>query len=193
MSRVLSFQRVVAIATLMALAAPLSLFAETRSRKRTNLERLALDLERVFGRDGVSIETSTRPATSFEESIIAAMNRERVARGLKPLRSNNRLAVAASDRVDDMFAKRYFDHVSPDGIDPFTWATRRGYAYRAIGENLATGYRSAESIVNGWMKSPGHRQNILHSAFDEVGLGVAQGSPVRGYGGPLVVAMYASD
>jgi uncharacterized protein YkwD len=123
------------------------------------------------------------------ETLVAAMNRERAARGLGPLRLNPTLSDAASDRIGDMFAKRYFDHVSPDGVQPFVWATRRGYRYRLIGENLAVGFRGT-SVVDGWMRSPGHRENILQRGFDEVGIAIADGAPQRGYKGPTVVAMY---
>jgi uncharacterized protein YkwD len=119
------------------------------------------------------------------------MNRERAAHGLGPLRLEPRLSLAAEDRVQDMMRKRYFDHVSPDGISPFSWVKARGYRYRMVGENLALGYRGSASVVNGWMNSPGHRENILQSGFDEVGIAFADASPQRGYRGPLVVALYA--
>jgi uncharacterized protein YkwD len=70
------------------------------------------------------------------------------------------------------------------------WVRARGYRYRLIGENLALGYRSSQSVVNGWMNSPGHRENILTSGFDEVGIALVNDSPRRGYRGPLVVALY---
>ena len=122
---------------------------------------------------------------------LGELNRERAARGLRPLRLNQTLSAAAGDRIGDMFAKHYFAHVSPDGIQPFVWARNRGYRYRLIGENLAVGFRGA-AVVDGWMRSPGHRENILQRSFDEVGLAIADGSPRRGYRGPTVVAMYGS-
>jgi uncharacterized protein YkwD len=130
--------------------------------------------------------------TTNEEALIAAMNRERAAYGLKPLRLNLQLALAAEDRVHDMFAQHYFNHVAPDGTQPFVWADRRGYDYKTIGENLATGYRTPAAVVDGWMHSPAHRANILGRDFDEVGIAVAGGSPVRGYSGPLYVAIYGA-
>jgi uncharacterized protein YkwD len=119
------------------------------------------------------------------------MNRERAARGLAPLRLNERLCAAARDRIADMFTKRYFAHNSPDGIDPFSWIMRHGYRYLFAGENLATGY-SGTSVVDGWMHSPGHRRNILGADYTEVGIAIADGSPMRGYRGPTVVALYGS-
>lgn len=209
------FQGVIAVVAVLLLAAAPSTIAENRRQGRTSdLERLAADLERALGRGSVTIERGpsrkpvARPASRVRETrpadvqttgnveanldaIIDAMNRERIAKGLNPLRLNDTLSAAAGDRVDDMLDKRYFDHVSPDGMQPFVWAKRRGYDYRAIGENLAVGYRGT-AVVNGWMSSPGHRANILGSAFDEVGIAISDRAPIRGYAGPTVVALYAA-
>ena len=184
------FQSVAALALAMALALAPSTFAENRSPRRT--AQLEADMERVFGRRPAHRATEPRIETAYAtaaDTLVAAMNRERAAYGLGPLRLNDTLSRAAADRIDDMFAKRYFDHVSPDGIEPFVWATKRGYRYRLIGENLAVGYRGA-TVVDGWMRSPGHRENILTKGFDEVGIAIADGAPQRGYKGPTVVAMY---
>lgn len=197
------FQRLAAAVAAIAFLVPASVFAENRSRGRTDLERLAAELEQRLGKGSVVIEGSRsrpRPSApsdtvvrvrSSEEAILAAMNLERASRGLRPLRINERLSLAAGDRVRDMFAKGYFDHVSPDGVQPFVWASQRGYRYSLIGENLAVGYRGA-AVVDGWMRSPGHRENVLMRDFDEVGIAIADGSPRRGYKGPLVVAMYGT-
>ena len=165
-----------------------------------DLHQLAQDLERALGRGKVEVHEpapapprrSGVPARLSAESLLDAMNRERESRGLLPLRLNTRLSLAAEDRIDDMFAKRYFDHVAPDGLQPFVWASKRGYDYRTIGENLAVGYRSSAMTVDGWMHSAGHRKNILGPRFDEIGIAIALDSPTRRYAGPTVVALYAS-
>lgn len=135
---------------------------------------------------------TSRPSGITATALVAAMNRERAAYGLQPLRLNPRLSLAASDRVNDMFEKHYFDHVSPDGVDPFTWADKRGYDYTEIGENLAVGYRTADDIVDSWMHSPAHRENILKPVYREIGIATAAASPTHKFAGPLVVAMYGS-
>ena len=191
-----SLQKLTAFALTALLAAPMSGAAENRSRRGTSLQDLARELEQVLGRDSVEISRPARQRTSGSlsvDALVDAMNRERAAHGLQPLRVNNRLALAAGDRIDDMFDQRYFDHVAPDGTQPFVWADKRGYRYRVIGENLAVGYRSANAVVDGWMNSPGHRRNILTRGFDEIGIGIAEGSPTRGYGGPTIVALYAAQ
>ncbi len=197
------FQRLTTLAVVLALATPVSLFSETRSHQRTDMRALAADLERALGRAHVEVNgrpvrqaearpTSARPTSvsSSQEAVVNAMNRERAYYGLPALRINERLALAAGDRMDDMFAKHYFNHVSPDGIVPWSWVQKRGYDYRQIGENLAVGYPSANAVVSGWMHSPGHRANVLGRGYDEVGVAIAAGSPQRGYGGPTVVALY---
>ena len=158
------FQRLAAVALAFAVALPLSAFRETRPRERT--------------------------LPGMADAVVQAMNRERIAYGLPPLRVNDKLSEAASDRIEDMFDRHYFNHVAPDGTQPWVWADRRGYRYREIGENLAVGYETPESIVDGWMNSPGHRANILGKHFDEVGVAIAPDSPTRKFRGPTVVALY---
>lgn len=131
----------------------------------------------------------TRP-DSMAAAVVAEMNRERATAGLAPLRINEQLAAVALDRVEDMFAKHYFAHVSPDGIAPWTWADKRGYDYREFGENLAVGYRTPHAIVDGWMHSREHRANVMSHTFDEVGVAIAPASPERRFAGPTVVAIY---
>ena len=189
------FQRLTALAIAVALALPMSLSAEKSTARRTDLEQLAADLERALGRGSVKVSGAplSAPAQSSSvEQVVEEMNRERASYGLQPLRLNRQLSQAADDRIRDMFTQRYFDHVAPDGTQPFVWVTRRGYRYRTVGENLAVGYRSADHVVDGWMNSPGHRANILGRSFDEVGISIASGSPTRGYRGPTVVALYGS-
>ena len=188
----LTIQRLAAVALALSLLVSSSTFAENRSTGRTSAAELAAEMERVFGRrDRVATPAPTVMRTGGADTLVEAMNRERAAHGLGPLRLNTKLSLAAEDRIDDMFAKRYFAHVSPDGIDPFEWVLQRGYRYRLIGENLAVGYRGL-AVVDGWMRSPGHRENILQRGFDEVGIAVVDASPMRGYRAPLVVALYAS-
>ena len=121
------------------------------------------------------------------------MNQEREGRGLPLLRLDPRLNAAANDRIRDMFNKHYFDHVSPDGTQPFVWVQHRSYRYGTVGENLAEGYRSATGVVNGWMNSPGHRRNLLGQSFQDAGIAIVRGSPTGRTNGFTVVAIYARE
>jgi uncharacterized protein YkwD len=174
----MAHKRLFSLALAAVLAFPLSAFAENRSHSRTTVDT-----------EGVEI---TNSSTLSVDALVAAMNRERIARGLRRLRVNHALSLAASDRLRDMLAQHYFNHVSPTGLDPFTWVDKRGYDYTEIGENLAVGYATADDVVDGWMHSPGHRDNILRSAFAEVGIAFTDASPLRPYRGPLVVVLYGA-
>jgi uncharacterized protein YkwD len=125
-------------------------------------------------------------AGAAERSVLCLLNLERTSRGLGRLRANGRLADAATAHSRDMVRRRYFSHVSPGGETMGERIREAGYLGRArsysLGENLAWGTGSLASplkIVEAWMRSPGHKRNILHPRFDEVGVGLALGAPVR--------------
>jgi uncharacterized protein YkwD len=135
---------------------------------------------------GASLVPSTRTLDASRASTICLVNRERSKRGLRALRRNGSLQASAGTYARDMVRLSFFDHVSPAGAT-LTDRIRRDTRYLAgamsweIGENLAwgTGTRSTPAqIVAGWMRSPGHRRNILHPGFREMGLGIALGAPV---------------
>ena len=199
--KVSQLKRVSAFVLAASLAAPLSLLAESRTQRGTSLSDLARDLEQALGRGSVEVKGTRSPerphmreegASLSAQTLVDEMNRERAVKGMAPLQLNSKLSAAAGDRAADMFENGYFDHVAPDGTSPFSWVDKRGYRYSVIGENLAVGYPTSARVVSGWMSSPGHRANILRRDFNEIGIAVASGAPIRGYRGPMVVAMYAA-
>lgn len=108
--------------------------------------------------------------------IITLTNIQRAARGLVTLTENTKLNSAAKAKVDDMFARQYFAHVSPQGIEAGGLAERAGYKFIRIGENLAMGnFVNDQELIQGWMDSPGHRANILNKGFQEIGVAAAKG------------------
>lgn len=105
------------------------------------------------------------------EKIIYWTNKYRAENGLPTLTRNNLLDEAADIKVQDMFAKQYFDHVSPDGVAPADLVLSVGYNYRYTGENLAMGnFTDEKALVDAWMASPGHRENILNKNYSEIGV-----------------------
>jgi uncharacterized protein YkwD len=121
---------------------------------------------------------------TVRNAVLCLLNRERTKRGLPRLRSNNRLEVAATKHSRDMVERNFFSHDSPGGSTPGIRVRHTGYLKGArgfsIGENIAYGtggYATPESIVDSWMNSPGHKANILHRSFEEIGIGVALGAP----------------
>lgn len=92
---------------------------------------------------------------------------------LPPLAENSQLDAIAEERLNDLFAKQYFEHISPDGIGASDIAKKIGYQFLSIGENLALGnFKDDKAIVDAWMNSPGHRANILNAHYQEIGIAV---------------------
>ncbi|MDD3662487.1 MAG: CAP domain-containing protein [Candidatus Pacebacteria bacterium] len=108
--------------------------------------------------------------------IINIINKERTSRGLEPLRQNSKLVFSAEKKLQDMFVKQYFEHISPEGIGIGDLASQISYEYITIGENLALGsFSENKSLVEAWMASEGHRQNILNKNYNETGVAVRSG------------------
>jgi len=109
--------------------------------------------------------------------VIQYTNIARAENGsLPPLVENSTLDLDAQIKLNDMFAKQYFEHVSPSGIGPADLAQAVGYAYVVVGENLALGdFGGDQGVVTAWMNSPGHRANILNAHYQEIGVAVGKG------------------
>jgi uncharacterized protein YkwD len=125
-------------------------------------------------------------------SVVAAMNEYRAEHHLPPLREDVRLDAAANDRMRDMEDQGYWAHESPDGRSPFTWLAPNGYEFHYAGENLATGFETTELLMAGWMESPGHRDNILSPHFEDCGVAIIDGLPMRRASGKSIVVMYGA-
>ncbi|HUH80983.1 MAG TPA: CAP domain-containing protein [Solirubrobacteraceae bacterium] len=132
-------------------------------------------------------------------ATLCLVNRERAAHGEGPLATNSDLQHAAQDHSESMASGAYFEHSGPGG----TFLQRimaSGYlpgpnALYSVGENIAYGTlqdATPASIVAAWMRSPGHRANILNSSFREIGIGIAPHLPAS-LGGGEVGAMYTED
>lgn len=114
---------------------------------------------------------------SFEKEVVRLVNKERTSRGLKALTQNWELSRVARYKSQDMKDNRYFAHNSPTYGSPGKMIRDFGISYRSYGENIAQGYRTPQAVVDGWMNSSGHRQNILNPSFTQIGVGyVASGN-----------------
>jgi hypothetical protein len=133
-------------------------------------------------------------ATSMSISgLLADTNAQRTANSVNALSLNGKLDAAAQASADDMAARNYWSHNTPDGNPPWIWATNQGYGYQKIGQNLATGFNDEQTTINGWMNSPSHRENLLDPAFTDVGFGFANNPNYTAAGGgpmTIIVAFY---
>ena len=131
----------------------------------------AVPEEEYFARGTAGI----RDLNQVRAEMLARVNEARKKAGVAPLRANARLDQAAQRHAEDMLARGYFAHQSPEGKTVRERARAAGYDWRNIGENIAEGQFSVAEVMDTWMHSPGHRRNILDPDFKELGVGLALG------------------
>ncbi len=165
----------------------------------------ATELRRLVGPFTLSLAAVPRPAKVARSRVGAAnlrlqaeLNAVRTTRGLSALRFSSALSAAALAHSRDMARRGYFSHTSKDGT-PFDRRVRRyyraaGFRTWAVGENLiwAAGELSAETAIRTWMRSRGHRLNMLSARWREIGLGIVARPHAPGvYGGASVTIVTA--
>lgn len=125
------------------------------------------------------------------ETLLSSTNQQRQTAHESALTIDPQLTVAAQAKANDMAARNYWAHNTPDGKAPWTFFTAAGYNYQLAGENLAYGFNGAQEVIAGWMNSPGHRANLLNAGYEDVGFGVVTTPSYQGKGQEtIVVAEY---
>lgn len=109
------------------------------------------------------------------EKIVELTNQKRVEAGAPPLDLDPQLTQAALAKAADMFAHDYWAHVSPQGREPWAFVVESGYRYRYAGENLARDFSNPREVVEAWMASPSHKENLLSSRYQDIGVAVVDG------------------
>lgn len=127
----------------------------------------------IYPGQRLTIPSSTA-VTAYENEVIRLTNAERTKRGLPALKANWQLSRCARYKSQDMINKNYFAHQSPTYGSPFDMIESFGISMAAGGENIAMGQRTPQEVVTAWMNSPGHRSNILSTAYTEIGVGLAK-------------------
>ncbi|MFD2760165.1 CAP domain-containing protein [Lentibacillus juripiscarius] len=121
--------------------------------------------------------SQSQQLNEFEQQVVELTNQERTAQGLEPLKVDTELSKVAREKSRDMAANNYFSHDSPNYGSPFDMMKQFGIAYQTAGENIARGQRTPQQVVDGWMNSEGHRENIMNPNFTHIGVGyVEQGN-----------------
>jgi uncharacterized protein YkwD len=105
-----------------------------------------------------------------EEAVVRLVNAAREREGLAPLRVDERLRTAAREHSRDMARRKFCAHENPDGLTPTDRMRAQNYPEPG-GENVARGQESPRSVMDAWLKSPGHRANLLNADFRAVGVG----------------------
>ncbi len=115
---------------------------------------------------------------SARTEVLTLVNQERAKVGCSPLSTSAPLTSLAQNFSEDMAARGFFDHTDPDGDTPWDRAAQAGV--QGLGaENIARGQADAKAVMEAWMNSEGHRENILNCDYKTIGVGIHEGS-----GGP---------
>lgn len=105
------------------------------------------------------------------KQVLKLTNDYRAQNGLAELKWDADLAAVGQMHCDDMSARDYFAHKTPEGVDPFQRMDAYGIKYKWAGENLGKGYKTPEEVLQGWIDSPDHRENLLNPNFEYLGVG----------------------
>ncbi|MCI8610046.1 MAG: hypothetical protein HFE73_10415 [Firmicutes bacterium] len=129
-------------------------------------------------------DQDSKPSTSKntkQSEVVKLVNEQRKAVGLSALKSDSQLQKIAQMKAEDMAKNRYFSHQSPTYGSIFDMLKKNGVSYKTAGENIARGQKTAQSVMNDWMKSSGHKQNILSSGYKKIGVGYATDKNGKAY------------
>jgi uncharacterized protein YkwD len=121
-----------------------------------------------------STPKASAPFSGAAARVLKLVNSARGKAGCSPLTLNAELTKAAQAHSADMAFHRNMSHTGSDGSAPGRRIGGAGYGWKELGENVARGYPTPESVMAGWMRSPGHKRNILDCSFEEIGVGLAQ-------------------
>lgn len=122
--------------------------------------------------------------------LLVDINEKRKQLNLNPLLINEELNQAALAKAQDMLNDQYWAHVAPDGKQAWDFIKEVNYTYKYAGENLARDFKTNEEVVEAWMASPSHRENIVNKDFTQMGLAVVNGN-LKGFNTTLVVQIFA--
>lgn len=150
-----------------------------RDNTVTAIQIISSDLEQQ--KEKFYGEPSMELKEGFEYQLFDLTNADRVNYGLSILSWDESVRKTAREHSKDMAVNNYFNHTNLEGQSPFDRMTEDDIAYRMAGENLATGQLSSIFAHEGLMNSLGHRENILNSEFERLGVGVAFNSKGQPY------------
>jgi uncharacterized protein YkwD len=110
--------------------------------------------------------------TIMEDEVVDLVNKQRAKAGCEPLFVDPRLEQAAEEHSKDMAERKYFGHTTPEGLTFRDRIQSAGFGNPQTAENIARGQRDASQVMDSWMASPGHRENILNCDLSRVGVGL---------------------
>ncbi len=147
--------------------------------KTIDIDATAIQID--YPEDTKIITDELLNAIDYPKEVCDLVNLERQNEGLKPLTLDPTLNSLAQEKAEDMVKNNYFDHTSPTYGSPFDMMKQYGINFSAAGENIAFGQITSNDVMDSWMNSKGHRENILNKNFENIGIGMTQDSNGRKY------------
>lgn len=132
-----------------------------------------------------------RLSQEINQEIVRLINSTRAQVQILPLIVDPELMRAAQYKANDMLARGYFDHITPEGKKPWEFINAQKYPYKAVGENLAIDFVTSDAVHAALVASPLHHANIVQKAYQHVGIGVASGTFV-GRDTNILVELFAA-
>ncbi|TWF95710.1 CAP domain-containing protein [Saccharopolyspora dendranthemae] len=123
------------------------------------------------GMSTAAVSMAADPKPPAQDQVVSLVNEARAEAGCAPLTVDGRLTKAATAHSADMASRGYFSHTTPEGVTFGDRLRDAGYASPGA-ENIARGHTSADQVVGDWMKSRGHRKNIMDCSLRTIGVGV---------------------
>lgn len=140
-------------------------------------------LEFIFTGFNVSNKVEVKSATSdvigIDQKALEDINVLRRGAGLEDLRFDPRLSASARKKAEDMKNRDYFDHVGPNGEEPWSFFEAENYNYKYAGENLYQSFDGTDTTdglrdnfaLKAWLNSESHKENLLDKRFTDIGIG----------------------
>lgn len=120
------------------------------------------------------------------DNLLQLVNQDRSKHNLRPLQTNPRLMRAAYAKGEHMLRNAYFAHVSPEGVEPWDFIRDQNFSFSYAGENLARGYTSSYELLNDFLQSSSHRENLLSPLYSDIGIAVVNG---KFEGQPVIITV----
>jgi uncharacterized protein YkwD len=125
----------------------------------------------VLFASGVAHVAPATAQSATASRLIDYVNAARIENDLPAVPEHTRLSLAAVTHARDMAENGFVEHKGSDGSTLEQRVTRSGYAWTMVAENVAGGQKTVQEVVQGWMKSPDHKKNILNEEIREIGAG----------------------
>ncbi|MFD0524721.1 CAP domain-containing protein [Paractinoplanes durhamensis] len=146
---------------------------QQRPAAQKQVQDLAGGLLATAREDVTRADVSSNPNARMQQQVLALVNQNRRRGGCDSLSVDRRLIEAANEHAADMARRDYFAHESPNGDGSGDRMREAGYQWKRYGENIARNVHSPYEVVDGWMHSPAHRENIMDCRLNQMGVGLA--------------------